>query len=134
MKLKLLTSGLLVASLVTLAPVSLVSAEEQDTSAESESYEHGHRHEMRKKFKKRHEKFMVERMKKIDSNGDGNVDLQEYLTHAEQRFNEMDINGDQSVTADEAREAHKMMRKKHHKAFKEAHKEHGDDESGESKE
>lgn len=47
-----------------------------------------------------------------DANQDGRLDLSEFLAHAEQRFNAMDLNQDGYVTKDEGREAHKKMREK----------------------
>lgn len=50
---------------------------------------------------------------RLDENDDGKVDLSEFLSHAESRFNEMDTDSDQYVTDEEAKEHHKSMRKKH---------------------
>ncbi len=52
-------------------------------------------------------------MKKIDTNEDGQIDLSEYLANAEQRFKNMDLNGDGYVTREEQKEAGKIMREKH---------------------
>ena len=46
----------------------------------------------------------------VDTNGDGQIDLNEYLTHAEQRFNKTDANADGFITSEEQTEAHKNMR------------------------
>jgi len=61
-------------------------------------------------------------IKKIDENGDGQVDLEEYMNHHRERFAEMDLNGDNLVTSEEAREAGKAMREKHREAMKAARK------------
>lgn len=68
---------------------------------------------MHKRKGERMEKRADKHMAQIDTNQDGNVDLSEYLSNAEQRFNEMDVDGDNIVTGEEAREHHKSMRKKH---------------------
>ena len=61
-------------------------------------------------------------LKKIDVNGDGQVDLEEYMNNARERFTEMDLNGDNLVTTEEAREAGDAMREKHREAMKVARK------------
>jgi hypothetical protein len=50
---------------------------------------------------------------RLDTNEDGKVDLDEFLSHAKSRFNEMDTDADQFVTDEEAKLHHKGMRKKH---------------------
>lgn len=49
----------------------------------------------------------------LDTNEDGKVDLDEFLSHAKSRFNEMDTDSDQFVTDEEAKLHYKGMRKKH---------------------
>jgi hypothetical protein len=49
----------------------------------------------------------------LDTNEDGKVDLDEFLSHAKSRFNEMDTDSDQFVTDEEAKLHHKNMRQKH---------------------
>ncbi len=61
-------------------------------------------------------------LKKIDTNGDGQVDIEEFMNHSRERFEAMDQNGDNLVTPEEAREHHKEMRQKHREAMKEARK------------
>ena len=63
-----------------------------------------------------HEKKAEMMMTKIDANADGQVDLNEFLSHSEERFHAMDVNGDGFITDDERRESHKIMRKKHEEA------------------
>ena len=48
----------------------------------------------------------------IDTNKDGQIDLNEYLSHAEARFQKMDLNSDGFLTKEEGREAGKLMRAK----------------------
>ena len=47
-----------------------------------------------------------------DTNQDGQLELSEFLSHAEARFKSMDLNQDGYVTKDEGLEAHKAMREK----------------------
>jgi len=54
-----------------------------------------------------------------DTNNDGKIDFNEFITHSEQRFQTMDINSDGYVTPEEARAGHKLMREKMKQAFKE---------------
>lgn len=61
-------------------------------------------------------------LKRIDTNGDGVVDYDEHMNHARERFKAMDLNGDNQVTAEEAREAHQAMRAKHREAMQAARK------------
>ena len=60
--------------------------------------------------KKRFEKRQEKKMREVDTNEDGQIDLNEYLTHAEQRFNLLDANSDGFVTTEEQQEAHQKMR------------------------
>ena len=50
---------------------------------------------------------------RLDTNEDGKVDLDEFLSHAKSRFNEMDTDSNQFVTDEEAKLHHKNMRQKH---------------------
>jgi len=81
----------------------------------------GGRKSMHKRMGRHMENRTKRHMEQIDTNGDGNVDLNEYLSNAEQRFNEMDADGDQLVTGEEAREHHKSMRTKHAQERKKHH-------------
>ncbi len=73
-----------------------------------------------KHHKDKHRKRMAKlMMKRIDTNNDGKIDFNEFITHSEQRFQTMDINSDGYVTPEEARAGHKLMREKMKQAFKE---------------
>lgn len=86
-----------------------------DSAAEpSDRGRHHQRHEGEKGG--HHEKMAEMMMTKIDTNGDGQVDLNEFLSHSEERFHAMDINSDGYVTDDERRQSHKIMREKHQQA------------------
>ena len=63
---------------------------------------------------------------RLDTNEDGKVDLDEFLSHAQSRFNEMDTNADQFVTDEEAKLHHKNMRKKHGDMRKHHQQQHGE--------
>ena len=116
----------LLSALITLAtwmlPV-MAHDEEDSASHEDRMMEHRmHRDMMIDKMKQGHGKQRHDRLEGLDTNDDGQIDLSEYLTNAENRFNQMDVNGDQYVTSKEARETHKRMRKEQHKARMKAHK------------
>jgi len=111
-----LLNTLLIAS-VTFTSFSVV-AHQHD--ADGSGGEHADR--FKKKQHSRHVKKHQRMLKKIDVNKDGQVDLNEYLAHAEQRFQSMDINGNGSVTPEELREWGKDMRIKHREAMKDARK------------
>jgi len=88
--------------------------DEASTEKEQMHAEHEfHRGEMKAKMKMHHKQRVKDHLSSLDKNDDGKVDLQEYLSSAEERFNKMDVNGDNFVTSDEAREAHQHMREKH---------------------
>ena len=104
-------------------------------AASAEHHEGGpeleHDEEMRERMKhrKHHRKEKMEKMRKymmkrVDTNGDGQIDLNEFLTNAEERFNSMDLDGDGFVTAEESREAGKEMRKKHREMRKKMREQH----------
>ena len=70
--------------------------------------------EKRGQMRDRKSKHSAMRMHdRLDTNEDGKVDLEEFLSHAKSRFNEMDTDSDQFVTDEEAKLHHKNMRKKH---------------------
>jgi Ca2+-binding EF-hand superfamily protein len=50
---------------------------------------------------------------RADANKDGQLELSEFLAHAEARFQKMDIDSNGYVTPEESREAGKKMREKH---------------------
>ena len=67
---------------------------------------------IRSKMKQRRDAVMKERLGQVDSNGDGQLDLTEFLANAEQRFRELDADSDGYVSPEEARAKHREMRKK----------------------
>jgi len=71
-----------------------------------------------RKLGKRAAKKAERMFSKVDGNEDGQVDLNEFLAHSEQRFQRMDLNGDGYVTLVEAKDAHKAMRKEYREAKK----------------
>lgn len=73
-------------------------------SSPTVAHEHG---------KKGNKKGKVSKMfERTDANQDGQLELSEFLAHAEQRFKAMDLNQDGYVTKEEGRDAHKKMREK----------------------
>lgn len=66
------------------------------------------------------EKRLNRRIEKIDTSGDGKIDLNEYLASSEKRFQSTDLNNDGFITADEMREWGKNVRDEIRQARKEA--------------
>lgn len=54
----------------------------------------------------------MEHHMKADTNDDGMISLDEFLTMKKQRFAEMDTNNDGNLSREEMRDAHKKYRKK----------------------
>ena len=48
----------------------------------------------------------------IDADKDGQISLDEYKAHAEKRFEDMDLDGNNFVTVEEAKEAAEIMRQR----------------------
>lgn len=115
-------------SLMLLLTGSVFAQESSDTDTDSEELKSGPPHHdghprHHKKMHRHNPGEQADRaIKRIDTNDDGKVDLNEYLSHTEQRFKQADINSDGYVTSEEMRETIKAMRKKHRKAMKEARK------------
>ena len=109
----------LTASLAMLISGAAVA---QDMPASEEPSMEDRHHEMIKKMHRHRAEMEQKKLKKIDTNGDGKVDLDEFLRNGEERFKEMDEDGDGYVTAEEARVAHRAMRKKHREAMRTARK------------
>ena len=64
------------------------------------------------------------KVKKMDTNSDGQISLDEFLTGAEKRFRKIDANEDGYVTAEEFREGRKVVRTKSREG-----REHGQEEN-----
>lgn len=111
---------ILLATKVTAQTENTQHEQGQEAQEEQES-KHGH-HGRGHSGPGRHQNKMAHMMNKVDLNEDGQVDLNEYLQSAEQRFSMMDGNGDGVVTRDEMHAAGKTMRAEHRKAMKEARK------------
>lgn len=97
------------------ANVNAADYEEGDSATETHK---GKKH----KHKRKHRKSPAKMLEKVDANQDGQVDLSEFLAHAEERFNKMDLNSDGILTLEEGKESHKLMREKH-KAERKARRE-----------
>ena len=52
----------------------------------------------------------------IDTDEDGQVSVEEYMAHAQQRFSDLDLDGNNFVTSEEAQEAAEIMREKQREA------------------
>lgn len=110
---KIIIAFLLV--LLASSPSYQVNAHEHETDAETEERGDDHKMGKRKGKRARMQKYMLER---VDSNEDGKIELSEYLANAEERFKNMDIDGDGFVTSEEHKESIKLMREKHRAAKK----------------
>ena len=127
MKLKLIQMSLITIFLSAIT-VTHLQAHEHGAADESEFKRHPEltdeeRADMREKIRDKRKKYRKKRILELDTNGDDQVDLTEYLANAERRFNELDADGNGYVTAEEAKARHKELRKKHHKMRKKARQE-----------
>ncbi len=100
-KLTFLFSSLLLAS-----AVQAQESDQSDVLPEATEQARGEHRLHRRGHGKMH-KLMLE---KVDTNKDGQIDLNEFLAHAEARFQKMDINSDGYVTKEEGREVSREMR------------------------
>ena len=107
-KVRLVTLG--AAALLSASHVVLADDHSDDARSEIRELKKEHRKEMRKM---RHEHHTERMLARVDANKDGQVDLNEYLAHAEERFNKLDADGDGFVTQDEAKESMRKMREEH---------------------
>ena len=113
------TTTLSTAIAMLLLTGTLIAAETEDGINEKADMQ---RHkQMKHKMMKRHRKHVDDRILRMDTNEDGKIDLSEYMSHAEKNFNEMDADGDQYVTPEEARQRHSHMRKRHHEERRKMH-------------
>jgi len=55
-------------------------------------------------------------IRRIDTDDDGQVSIDEYMAHAQQRFSDLDLDGNNFVTSDEAKEAAEIMRERQREA------------------
>ena len=109
----------LIAGAITLSMASFSNAQEQESNengADRKEMKKGYHKGKKGKFGGNRAKMMLE---KVDSNQDGNVDLDEYLAHAQDRFNSLDLDSNGFVTQEEAKEAMKKMRQEHKERRKE---------------
>lgn len=115
MKKYLNTQTLVIAGAFTFATLggSIVSAQSEDVSQDRETYREMKREHRKEMKEMRQSRRAGKMMQKIDANEDGQVDLDEYLAHAQERFNNLDIDGSGFVTQEEAQEAMRKMRAEH---------------------
>jgi Ca2+-binding EF-hand superfamily protein len=52
---------------------------------------------------------MHQRLKEIDTDGDGNISKAEFQAHGDKKFAKMDINGDGLISPDERKQMHQQM-------------------------
>ncbi|GAA6136704.1 hypothetical protein NBRC116583_04510 [Arenicella sp. 4NH20-0111] len=117
MKLKyIMMSSLLLSSVAIVG--SSVADDEAATDLRSEKRElkRQYRDDMRELRSESKAKRMLV---KVDTNKDGQVDLNEYLAHAQERFNKLDIDDNGFINQEEAKESMKRMRKEHKERRKE---------------
>ena len=96
--------------------LSTTAFSQDETDSEHSAAEMKHHNKGENKHHKNKGDFSSRVIKKIDTDEDGQVSAEEYMAHAEQRFNDLDINGDGFVTTEEAKEASKIMREKRKEA------------------
>lgn len=107
--------GTLLASTLVFSSIAFAQ-QSSDDETQPPQYERDYGEgEFKGKHKGKHKgkgKRIAKMMKRVDTNEDGQIDLNEFLAHSEQRFQNMDLNSDGYVTPEEARESHKAMREK----------------------
>jgi hypothetical protein len=114
MKMKNLFTALVSSGIAMFVLSGSAIAEETDEAMTKNEHMQHHKQMKKNKMMNRHRKHVDDRILKMDTNGDGKIDLSEYMSHAEENFKEMDTDGDQFVTPEEARQRHSQMRKRHH--------------------
>lgn len=118
--------GTLLASTLVFSNIGFAQESSDDEQTQSPQYERDYNdgeYEGKRKGKykgkgKRKAKRLAKMMERVDTNEDGQIDLNEFLTHSEQRFQKMDLNSNGYVTPEEARESHKQMREEMREKFK----------------
>ncbi|MCH2191195.1 MAG: hypothetical protein MK188_09750 [Gammaproteobacteria bacterium] len=123
-----LTITLSVATLI-IAAGSFADEKDPDSSVQADrqalrEMKLEHRREINEMRRARHAGRML---KKVDVNQDGKVDMDEYLAHARERFNKLDLDGSGFVTQEEAREAMQKMREEQKTRMKEMRERHNKD-------
>ena len=114
----------LIAGILAIGAVGVSFADDHADEESRKAYremKREHKKEMREMRRAHHAGKMLE---KVDANQDGKVDLDEYLAHAQERFNRLDLDANGYVTKEEAQEAMKKMRKEHKERYKEKRKKH----------
>lgn len=125
---KLIKYSLLILMSGALALTSITTYADQDEANEAsqtsrQEYRQEKRELMREQKRERREMRMQHKqeamLKRVDTNEDGQVDLNEYLAHAEQRFAKLDSDSNGVITPEEAKASMKRMREEHRAKRKE---------------
>lgn len=115
-KLKLSALGGLSVLAISLLVTSTIAAQEEPPMERPLPHHADLTPEQKAQMRERMEAHGMEKAQRhldeIDQNGDGKVDLNEFLSNAETRFTEMDTDSDGYVTAAEAKSRYKALRKK----------------------
>jgi Ca2+-binding EF-hand superfamily protein len=56
---------------------------------------------------------MQQRLKEIDTNGDGNISKAEFQAQGDKKFAKMDTNSDGQISPDERKQMHQQMQQQH---------------------
>lgn len=104
-----------VLSVLSIGAVSIVYAQESGVELEQDRQEF---RELKREHKRQERELRrTHKAKKmllgVDKNKDGQVDLNEYLTHAQERFNKLDLDGNGFVTPSEAKDSMRQLREEH---------------------
>lgn len=100
-------------TIVTLSLSAVFMMAAGGSSAQESAEEQVESRDHHSKFKHKRKRMHEYMLKRVDSNEDGKIDLNEYLANAEKRFQNMDLNSDGFVTSEEHGESRKVMREKH---------------------
>ncbi|MDB4511967.1 hypothetical protein N9060_00750 [Arenicella sp.] len=76
----------------------------------------GNREDDKHRNKRKNNDLSDKALRIIDTDEDGKISVEEYMAHAQQRFSDLDLDGDNFVTSEEAKEAAEIMRERQKEA------------------
>lgn len=110
---KFLTKKLVLISVLSIFGAGLSHAADSASDSEREAHRKM-KHEQRDQRREMRRDHRAESMLfRVDANKDGQIDLDEYLAHAQERFNKLDADSNGYVSKEEAKASMEKMRKEH---------------------
>ncbi|MBX2848302.1 MAG: hypothetical protein KTR16_08280 [Acidiferrobacterales bacterium] len=117
MKYTLITNALIAGLIFSSASIAQGDAETASNEAnEVKERNKGDRDGDGKRRSDRNNNFSDRTIRTIDTDEDGKVSIEEYMANAQQRFSDLDLDGNNFVTAEEAKEAAEIMRERQREA------------------